>query len=220
MIYLSVFSSDILNRLQAKQAWQLVLSQSPGMAFYLFTYFIRSILGKVFPKQIKVAKFVNVISRDCSSWGFSAMLTAGECFSPAPSSSPACRPVECYQILLSGKDLSTGSIWVAGINYSCAWSPAVHMPTTFWKEVIKCLLCDVGWLIQKAEASSPYFTYISLLQILRLSRDPMILPFQGKVSSYLKPSILRQRGKVAEVHPAFPSLCRAMCFHMLLFHIA
>lgn len=142
--------------------------------FYLFTYFTRTVLGKIFPKQKRVAKFVNVISRDCSSWGFSATLTAGEHFSPALSNSPTCRHGKCHQSLLSQKNLSTASAWVAGINYSCAWSPTAHMPTTVWKEVIKCLLCDVGWLIQKAEASSAYFKYISLLQILRLRRDQMI----------------------------------------------
>lgn len=219
----SVFSSDILSGLQTKQAWQSAACfyntpQEPY--FFLFTYFIRRVLGKIFPKQIKVAKFVSVISTNCSSWGFSATLFAGDHFSPALSSSPTCRRVEYHQSLLSGKDLSTGSTWVAGINYSCAWSQTVHMPTTFWKEVIKCLLCDAGWLIQKAEASSAYFKYISLPQILRLSRDQMIFPFLGEVSSDLKPFIMRQRDKVAEVHPAFPSLCRAMCFQMFLFHTA
>lgn len=170
----SVFSSDILSGLQTKQAWQSAVCfiMPPQEPYFLkFTYFIRRVLGKIFPKQIKVAKFVSAISTDCSSWGFSATLFAGEHFSAALSSSPTCRHEECHQSLLSGKDLSTGSTWVAGINYSCAWSQTVHMPTTFWKEVIKCLLCDVGWLIQKAEESSAYFKYISLLQILRLSKE-------------------------------------------------
>lgn len=66
MICFSVFSSDILSGLQTKQAWQIAASfitPSRSCIFYLFTYFIRRVLGKIFPEQIKVAKFVNVISR-------------------------------------------------------------------------------------------------------------------------------------------------------------
>lgn len=81
------------------------------------------------------------------------------------------------------------------------------------------ILCDVGWLIQKAEASSAYFKCTSLLQILRLSRDQMILPFLG--SFFRFEAIYHEtKRKVAEVHPAFPSLGRAMCSQMLLFPIA
>lgn len=135
-------------------------------------------------------KFTSLASGDCKSESFSTKGITVEYFSWALGSSPSCRNLECYQSLLAA-DLSTGSTWAAGINYSGAWSVTVHMFNTFWTSTIKCLLwCWLtypeGW--RKISALQ---TDISSENPQTNQRDQIIFSLLWELSSDLKQSIIR-----------------------------